>query len=123
MKFSTLFFALLSSSVVNGLIANPRAESIQDCLGNKNVPVYWPASPNYTELAEPFNLRLQYKPAVIVLPETAKHVQDAVVCAGEFNLKVSKKKNVTNPVSPAGYYYYLLYACNHIKGRTKSFAA
>jgi hypothetical protein len=65
--------------------------TIADCLGNKNVPVRWANSPDYSELAEPFNLRLSYKPYVIALPETNQHVQDAVSCAAEYNIKVQAK--------------------------------
>lgn len=46
---------------------------------------------DYAELVEPYNLRLPYKPAVVVLPETNQHVQDAVVCAGQSGLKVQAK--------------------------------
>ncbi|KAF1834659.1 FAD-binding domain-containing protein [Decorospora gaudefroyi] len=45
----------------------------------------------YPELAEPYNLRLPYKPAVIVLPITNQHVQDAVVCAAQAGVKVQAK--------------------------------
>ncbi|KAF2129004.1 Glucooligosaccharide oxidase [Dothidotthia symphoricarpi CBS 119687] len=45
----------------------------------------------YAELVEPYNLRLPYTPAVVVLPTTNQHVQDAVVCAGQGGLKVQAK--------------------------------
>ncbi|KAF2268983.1 FAD-binding domain-containing protein [Lojkania enalia] len=63
----------------------------QDCLNSKDVPVYWMSSPEYSELAEPFNLRLEYKPLVIVVPTTAKHVQDAVSCAAQCGVKVQPR--------------------------------
>ncbi|PVH98462.1 Glucooligosaccharide oxidase [Periconia macrospinosa] len=68
-----------------------RARQIADCLGDKNVPVQWEYSPDYAELAEPFNLRLPYKPKVIVLPTTEKHVQDGVKCANEGGFKVQAR--------------------------------
>jgi hypothetical protein len=46
---------------------------------------------DYSELAKPYNLRLPYKPAAIVLPTTNQHVQDAVVCAAQAGLKVQAK--------------------------------
>lgn len=62
------------------------------CLKVQHVPSVFPNAPQYGELAEPFNLRLPYKPAVIILPENTQHVQDAVKCAAKFNYKVSEFK-------------------------------
>ncbi|KAJ4289799.1 hypothetical protein N0V90_011130 [Kalmusia sp. IMI 367209] len=82
------------STAVAGLLAAGQATartSVSSCLDNKGVPASYPGDSDYDELAEPFNLRLQYKPAAIVLPETNQHVQDAVVCASECALKVQAK--------------------------------
>ncbi|KAF2182763.1 carbohydrate-binding module family 18 [Zopfia rhizophila CBS 207.26] len=65
--------------------------SLTDCLNSKNVPVKWTTSPDYESLAKPYNLRLPYKPVVIVVPTTTQHVQDAVVCAGKAGVKVQAK--------------------------------
>lgn len=46
---------------------------------------------DYAALVEPYNLRLPYKPAVVVLPTTNQHVQDAVVCGGQAGLKIQAK--------------------------------
>ncbi|KAF2688965.1 Glucooligosaccharide oxidase [Lentithecium fluviatile CBS 122367] len=91
---TTIATGVLAASLVSAKPAeNPGTSSqqIADCLGKKDVPVYWPNSPNFTELAEPFNLRLSYTPYVIVLPETIQHVQDAVLCAAECGIKVQAK--------------------------------
>lgn len=61
------------------------------CLNGKNVPYKMSSDGGYSDLAEPYNLRLQYKPIVIVLPTTNQHVQDAVVCAGQAKVKVQAK--------------------------------
>lgn len=45
----------------------------------------------YGALISPYNLRLPYTPAVVVIPTTNKHVQDAVVCAGQAKIKVQAK--------------------------------
>ncbi|KAJ4290822.1 hypothetical protein N0V90_010017 [Kalmusia sp. IMI 367209] len=45
----------------------------------------------YAALAQPYNLRLPYKPAVIVLPQTNQHVQDAVLCGSNAGLKIQAK--------------------------------
>lgn len=68
-----------------------RAVTLADCLGNKNVPVRFASSPDFDELAEPYNLRLPYTPAAIVLPTTPQHVSDAVLCAAESGVKVQAK--------------------------------
>jgi hypothetical protein len=60
-------------------------------LNSKNVPYKMTSDAAYAELIEPYNLRLPYKPAVVVLPITNQHVQDAVVCAGQAKLKVQAR--------------------------------
>lgn len=97
MKLSTLSYSIFSAGLVNGLVVqprndgdpNPESTGVADCLGDKDVPVLWPADSKYDDYAEPFNLRLQYKPAVIVLPTSVQHVQDAVICASQNGLTVS----------------------------------
>ncbi|KAF2463623.1 FAD-binding domain-containing protein [Lindgomyces ingoldianus] len=71
--------------------ATPTATSLTDCLNSKNIPISLITSPDYASLAEPFNTRLPYKPVVIVLPITAQHVQDAVICASKAGVKVQAK--------------------------------
>lgn len=64
---------------------------MQDCLGAKKVPVSFTNSAGFSALAQPYNLRLPYTPAVIVLPTTTQHIIDAVLCAGKSNVKVQAK--------------------------------
>jgi hypothetical protein len=87
MKSSIVAGLLSLGAVANAAAANPLA----GCLNGKKVPVSWISSPNYENLTEPFNLRLVYKPVVVVLPTTNKHVQDAVVCASQSKVKVQAK--------------------------------
>ncbi|CAO2648425.1 Nn.00g076920.m01.CDS01 [Neocucurbitaria sp. VM-36] len=70
--------------------ATPSGSALQ-CLNGKNVPYKMTSDADYAELVEPYNLRLPYKPAVVVLPITNQHVQDAVVCAAQSGLKVQAK--------------------------------
>jgi len=85
---SSLVAGLLSlGAVANAAASNP----LFDCLNTKKVPTSWISSPNYENLTEPFNLRLVYKPVVVILPTTNKHVQDAVVCASKSKVKVQAK--------------------------------
>jgi hypothetical protein len=57
----------------------------------KKVPYKVSSDAAYSQLAQPYNLRLPYKPAVIVLPTTNQHVQDAVVCGAKGGLKIQAK--------------------------------
>jgi hypothetical protein len=85
-----IFTSGLLASLASASFAT-RAVQVADCLTGKKVPVSWQSDPNYAELAEPFNLRLAWKPKVIVLPTNNKHVQDAVKCANECGLKVQAR--------------------------------
>lgn len=46
---------------------------------------------DWSDVIEPYNTRLPFTPAVVVLPTTNQHVQDAVVCAAQAGLKVQAK--------------------------------
>ncbi|KNG45573.1 carbohydrate-binding module family 18 [Stemphylium lycopersici] len=61
------------------------------CLNQKNVPYKMTSDAAYSELSEPYNLRVPFKPAAIVLPTTNQHVQDAVKCAAQAGMKVQAK--------------------------------
>ncbi|KAF2865573.1 hypothetical protein BDV95DRAFT_506587 [Massariosphaeria phaeospora] len=65
--------------------------SLSKCLSEKKVPAKYSTDPQYADLAEPFNLRLPYKPVTIVLPTKNQHVKDAVLCAGKFQVKVQAR--------------------------------
>ncbi|KAI9789690.1 MAG: hypothetical protein M1816_005865 [Peltula sp. TS41687] len=100
---NSLFPAVLGLSVIvllaravpfSGLDSHglhSRAVTLADCLGNKKVPVRFTSSPDFADRAEPFNLRLSYTPAVIVLPTTPQHVSDAVRCASDAGVKVQAR--------------------------------
>lgn len=88
MKAYNSLAGLLSAGVVSALAPREGYGTFADCLGASNVPVKWTTSPEYPELAEPFNLRLQYKPVAISIPTEPKHVQDAVKCAAQHKIKV-----------------------------------
>lgn len=71
---------------------SPQAQTLAQCLSSKNVPVSNSSSPNFAQLAEPYNLRLAYVPAVIILPNTTQHISDAVVCAAASGVKVQVRQ-------------------------------
>jgi FAD/FMN-containing dehydrogenase len=60
-------------------------------LKDKDVPYKMTSDAEYPELSEPYNQRVGFKPAAIVLPTTNQHVQDAVVCAAQARMKVQAK--------------------------------
>ncbi|GME28156.1 Glucooligosaccharide oxidase [Neofusicoccum parvum] len=67
------------------------ASTLTDCLGEKDVPIKLTSDADFSTLSKPYNLRLPYNPAVIVIPTTVQHISDAVVCASENNVKVQAK--------------------------------
>ena len=96
-----LLFSMISTSfvvAVPDIHSSPacpelrtRAETLQDCLSSHDVPIFFASASNFAQLAQPFNQRLAYTPAVIVVPTTEHHIADAVVCAGQSGVKVQAK--------------------------------
>jgi hypothetical protein len=93
-NFFTL--VLLSTSTA----ANPLPEqdkqreprsTVINCLNRYNVPYAVKSSPNWTALTTPYNLRLQYTPAVVTIPTTPDQVSNSVKCGAKSNLKVQPK--------------------------------
>lgn len=54
---------------------------LQACLSNAGVSAVMPSSSSFTQLSQPYNLRLIYVPAAIILPITPQQVSQAVLCA------------------------------------------
>ncbi|KLU86886.1 hypothetical protein MAPG_05893, partial [Magnaporthiopsis poae ATCC 64411] len=71
--------------------ATPTLASLLDCLAAKKVQFSSPSSPSYAQLSKPYNLRMSWKPLVIVLGGSVQNVQDAVVCAALFKVKVQAR--------------------------------
>ncbi|KAF1965855.1 FAD-binding domain-containing protein [Bimuria novae-zelandiae CBS 107.79] len=85
-----LLYTLTAGLLAAGVAAIP-STAADACLKSKNVEASYPGDADYDELAEPFNLRLQYKPAIIALPKNNKDVQNAVLCASQCNYKVQAR--------------------------------
>lgn len=68
-----------------------RQAGLLDCLANKSVPLTVSTSADWADFATSYNIRLQYDPAVIVIPDTTRQVSDAVVCASASGTKVQAK--------------------------------
>jgi hypothetical protein len=92
MKCLALTAALLSLGVAqDDQLALEADNAALQCLDSRVVPHKRPSHAKYADLVEPFNSRLPYKPAVVVLPTTNQHVQDAVLCAAQTDLKVQAR--------------------------------
>ena len=68
-----------------------RRATLGECLDSHQVPVYTSGIKNYTQAVNPFNLRLPFTPASYAVPQTVKHVQDAVSCGLANKVQVTAK--------------------------------
>jgi FAD/FMN-containing dehydrogenase len=92
MKYIALTTALLSFGLAQDDILALEADNAGlQCLDARVVPHKRPSHAEYAKLVEPFNSRLPYKPAVVVLPTSNQHVQDAVLCAAQTDMKVQAR--------------------------------
>ena len=88
----SLASTVLSVPVTNQSTSDPKGNSnVQDCLNTGKVPYRAQSSYDFSQYASPYNTRLPFTPAIIVLPTTPEHVSSAVVCAGQASLKVQAK--------------------------------
>lgn len=72
-------------------VLSTRQAGLLDCLANKSVPLTISTSDDWSDFVTSYNIRLQYDPAVIIIPETTQQVSDAVVCASVSGVKVQAK--------------------------------
>lgn len=72
-------------------VLSTRQTGLLDCLANKSVPLTVSTSDNWTDLVTSYNIRLQYDPVVIIIPDTPRQVSDSVVCASLNGIKVQAK--------------------------------
>ncbi|KAL1866869.1 hypothetical protein Daus18300_006572 [Diaporthe australafricana] len=68
-----------------------RQSGLLDCLANKSVPLTVSTNTNWPDFSTSYNIRLEYNPAVIIIPDTAQQVSDSVVCAALNGIKVQAK--------------------------------
>lgn len=66
-------------------------QSVQACLTSRGVPTSFKSSSDWTALTTPFNLRLEYSPAAVTLPNTPQQVSDSVLCAEAAGVKVQAR--------------------------------
>ncbi|XP_014551168.1 Glucooligosaccharide oxidase [Bipolaris victoriae FI3] len=91
----TTFLVLIAPVLV---IASPResyavesVQSLQACLASKHVPTSLSSSSDWASLIDPYNLRLQYIPSAITLPNTPQQVSESVLCAVLAGVKVQAR--------------------------------
>jgi len=92
MNYLAIIAATLSIARGQDLLPSLEAtDAALNCLESMVVPHKKPSHADYAKLVKPFNSRLQYKPAVVVLPTTEQHIQDSVLCAAQTGLKVQAR--------------------------------
>lgn len=89
LRYDSLLASLGLTTIIHAQRQSTR--NLTSCLSAANVPVSLPSSQNYNQLSQPYNLRLHYTPAVIVLPKTTLHISNAVSCASRFGTKVQAR--------------------------------
>lgn len=72
-------------------VLSTRQTGLLHCLANKSVPLTVSTSADWANFVTSYNIRLQYDPAVIVIPDRTSQVSDAVTCASASGTKVQAK--------------------------------
>lgn len=88
-SISAVFLAL--AAALPSKVAAQNADGLKACLDDASIPYIDTASEEWAEAIEPFNLRVTVTPLAIVIATANEHVQGAVVCAAENEIKVSAK--------------------------------
>ncbi|CAE7214923.1 hypothetical protein CFE70_009852 [Pyrenophora teres f. teres 0-1] len=83
--FTATAFFTPSSAILD------RRAAVDDCLKSRQVPVYAAGTADYAQGIKPFNLRLSFTPASYAVPQTIKHIQDAVACGAANKIPVTPK--------------------------------
>jgi FAD/FMN-containing dehydrogenase len=83
-----LHLGLMAVGVRGVPLAN---DTLASCLDAAKTPYYVSTSKNWTTFNSPFNERLKFNPVAIAVPETAKQVQDALLCGRQSKVKVTPK--------------------------------
>ena len=68
-----------------------RKKALYQNLFEKQIPIKLPGDPDWADIIKSYNTRLQYIPAVVVLPETGQHIIEAVLCATQNGVKVQAR--------------------------------
>jgi FAD/FMN-containing dehydrogenase len=81
------------ASLAASAAASPLAKraALHDCLAAASVPYDEPGTEDYKVDSAVFNVRMPFTPAAIAVPQTEKHIQDAVACGVKHGVKVTPK--------------------------------
>lgn len=94
-RFASVLSALFVSTMA--FVGHPEhpaeraQQTLYECLAARNVPTSLNSSTDWTSLTAAYNLRLQYTPVAVTLPDTPQHVSDAVLCAAAAGVKVQPR--------------------------------
>jgi len=96
MLSTSLLFLFVSNAIADFVdprdhLVNRQHQALQDCLHAKAVPTTLNSSSDWTSLTTAFNLRLQYTPVVVTIPETPQQVSDSITCAAAAGIKVQPR--------------------------------
>jgi FAD/FMN-containing dehydrogenase len=69
----------------------PRIAKLETCLQQANISYATQQSPAWSNLTAPYNLRLPYAPALVVLPTTDQQVGQSISCSAKESFKVQPK--------------------------------
>ena len=82
---TTLFLAQAAPCVLK------RHTSLAECLIESQVPIVESCSTGWNQIIEPFNLRTNYTPLLLAVPESVEHVAASVKCAAGYGAKVQAR--------------------------------
>jgi hypothetical protein len=66
-------------------------DNIVDCLQTSGVPQDFPGTEAFSQNIIPLNIRLNFTPIALAVPQTVPQVQSAVRCAAELGIKVNPR--------------------------------
>ena len=85
MRLFTLVLLLLPAAIT------AQSTPLTACLARSSIPFSSPSSPNFHNLSQPYNLRLPYRPAAIVLPTIPVQISATIRCAASAGVKVQAR--------------------------------
>lgn len=90
MRTQDILILALSAGFANGFAIEKRA-AVDTCLSSASVPLDKNGSATWNSDIKPFNDRLRYTPAAVVVPTKIDHIKAAVSCAAKNGLKATAK--------------------------------
>jgi FAD/FMN-containing dehydrogenase len=88
---SLSLWLLAASSLASAKKCLKARATLNDCLTDHSVPQVAKNTTGWNFETDPYNTRVLVTPAALVLPRTARHVRDTVICANKVGYNVSAK--------------------------------